>query len=1190
MRIRDIQVDGFGAWSNFTVDKMSDELTVFYGPNEAGKTTLMQFIRAVLYGFSPERRQRYLPPLQGGSPGGSLLIESPTHGGLRVGRRAVSGESFDAPGQLTLRGLDGEPRNPELLPLVLSNVDEATFNNVFAVGLRELQELGTLDATEAAQLLYNLTSGLDRVALVEVLEDLERSRARILGDRGGDSDLERLLSRRARLRDELREAEGRGRDWLESAGQRASVLQEIAAQRREIEQFEAEVRTLDAALPIRQRWDARAQLIEKRDACHTKAHLQADTLERLEALNRQLKQLRGKHETIQKQRKQVKQEAADLPVNRRLVDAAPRIEAITEQLPWIDTLEQHIRAMQPEVGLRPTPGKLPPPGTLLAVPGLTPGSTPARPAKPNDPQVTPRVVAALRMPAKQVRDAARLVKEAKDEFERTQQHAEEHSDDVADALEQLGEKNLGRALEAAGTLVAKLRRRLQVEEKLDRTLHHRDTLESTIEEMMDNKALPISGLVWSGVVFVIGFTMVLAGFTFADTSTQTGVLTVLSGILMVVGSSVSKVWLEWQANRDLDSTSRQLKAVGEQLVKIEEERHELDDQIPSGGGSLDSRLLEAESQLERLERLAASDSGRLSTTRRSSDAEKKLENANKLLKESRERWRGVLRKFKLPETLTPSEIRELAELTEEQEQEAKQVDAKRQELDLRERELAAFLGRIEQMFGELQIKPVSDDPRARVHQLTSTLKEQRALLGRRAKLASRHKQLGEELRKLSDQGRRVVARRRELFAEAGVNDEQELRQQDERKRQFAVLQRQVDEESRLIEAALEAQGTAREAFAKLVESTNLEGLDNRRAKLLQRTNDAQTQLTKLHQRQGALDQELKLAGEDRRQDRLRVELAAIDCRIGKTVRRWRELNVASRILEKLRHDFEHDRQPETLSEASRYLDQLTEGRYRRIWTPFGEPVLWIDTNEGTSVPLDVLSSGTREAVFVCLRLALASNFARRGASLPLVLDDVLVNFDVERGSAAARVLQQFAKQGRQVLLFTCHEHILEAFEDLGAEVRVLPGHTPRRRRQVAQPLPVVQAPPEPQVAPVAAPVPVVVAPPPLPQPAIPAPVIPAPVVIETVRIPAPQVTKVIVEEERDEDDERVFAPPAPPPPPPPEPVEDVDEAKRFWSAFWFEDEDVNDLAPPRPQPTPEPTDVWETADLWWEGESEEAVA
>ena len=65
MRITDLEVEGFGVWSGLRIEKLGEALNVLYGPNEAGKTTLLQFLRSMFYGFSPPRR-RYLPPVHGG--------------------------------------------------------------------------------------------------------------------------------------------------------------------------------------------------------------------------------------------------------------------------------------------------------------------------------------------------------------------------------------------------------------------------------------------------------------------------------------------------------------------------------------------------------------------------------------------------------------------------------------------------------------------------------------------------------------------------------------------------------------------------------------------------------------------------------------------------------------------------------------------------------------------------------------------------------------------------------------------------------------------------------------------------------------------------------------------------------------------------------------------------------------------
>ena len=73
-------------------------------------------------------------------------------------------------------------------------------------------------------------------------------------------------------------------------------------------------------------------------------------------------------------------------------------------------------------------------------------------------------------------------------------------------------------------------------------------------------------------------------------------------------------------------------------------------------------------------------------------------------------------------------------------------------------------------------------------------------------------------------------------------------------------------------------------------------------------------------------------------------------------------------------------------------------------------------------------------------MALVGAYARRGAVIPMVLDDVLVNFDGRRTRAAAEVLYDFSRNGYQILMFTCHDHMRDLFHELGADVRILPDH------------------------------------------------------------------------------------------------------------------------------------------------------
>ena len=51
MKLLALEIEGYGVWSGLKFQRMSEGLNVVYGPNEAGKSTLLHFIRSSLYGF-----------------------------------------------------------------------------------------------------------------------------------------------------------------------------------------------------------------------------------------------------------------------------------------------------------------------------------------------------------------------------------------------------------------------------------------------------------------------------------------------------------------------------------------------------------------------------------------------------------------------------------------------------------------------------------------------------------------------------------------------------------------------------------------------------------------------------------------------------------------------------------------------------------------------------------------------------------------------------------------------------------------------------------------------------------------------------------------------------------------------------------------------------------------------------------
>src|SRR5688572_29094011 len=103
MRITDLEVDGFGIWNGLQLHGLSEHVHVFYGPNEAGKTTLLQFVRSIFYGFDSQLRHHYLS--QNRVVGGSIRITGAQ--GPCVISRHVDELHGPPAGRLSVSGADG---------------------------------------------------------------------------------------------------------------------------------------------------------------------------------------------------------------------------------------------------------------------------------------------------------------------------------------------------------------------------------------------------------------------------------------------------------------------------------------------------------------------------------------------------------------------------------------------------------------------------------------------------------------------------------------------------------------------------------------------------------------------------------------------------------------------------------------------------------------------------------------------------------------------------------------------------------------------------------------------------------------------------------------------------------------------------------------------------------------------------
>ena len=148
------------------------------------------------------------------------------------------------------------------------------------------------------------------------------------------------------------------------------------------------------------------------------------------------------------------------------------------------------------------------------------------------------------------------------------------------------------------------------------------------------------------------------------------------------------------------------------------------------------------------------------------------------------------------------------------------------------------------------------------------------------------------------------------------------------------------------------------------------------------------------------------------------------------------LQLARIVLQGAVDQYREKTQSDMLKRSSDLFCLLTGSSFSGLkldWDETGNVVLvGVRSLTSDSVALDGMSDGTRDQLYLALRLASMELYARDQEPIPFILDDILIKFDDARSIAAIRALADLAKH-TQVLLFTHHQHLVDlATENLSA--------------------------------------------------------------------------------------------------------------------------------------------------------------
>ncbi|MNI10148.1 hypothetical protein D3C73_632470 [compost metagenome] len=385
-------------------------------------------------------------------------------------------------------------------------------------------------------------------------------------------------------------------------------------------------------------------------------------------------------------------------------------------------------------------------------------------------------------------------------------------------------------------------------------------------------------------------------------------------------------------------------------------------------------------------------------------------------------WEAWLEERQLPALLSPDAALDVFRLAEQ----GKEWQGRIENLSVKEAQLQseneAFEREARANSTIMNSLAIPEDLIYNLRQLLPRLDHMLELRGRHEQLSAKMGALDEECSRLHDRLERIKDAEGQLLRSSGTADGEEFLVKGAQAARFEELDREIRQWNLLLHGALDQEKS--EELEALLRSYDEEELIERADQARRAQNEAESRRLELQELRGRLLQELESLEARGRQEDLLQQVAEQKSLLGNTVNKYAVMAVCRELIERVRKIYEEERQPAVLQSASRYLQEMTGGVYRRILMKMGSQELLAEHREHGPIASPYLSRGTAEQLYLAMRLALSDAVSGQ-MKLPILLDDLFVNFDHSRMMGAMSVIKAVSEQ-HQVIMMTCHEHVTQA--------------------------------------------------------------------------------------------------------------------------------------------------------------------
>jgi uncharacterized protein YhaN len=401
--------------------------------------------------------------------------------------------------------------------------------------------------------------------------------------------------------------------------------------------------------------------------------------------------------------------------------------------------------------------------------------------------------------------------------------------------------------------------------------------------------------------------------------------------------------------------------------------------------------------------------------------------ATKALKQWQIDWAQALSPLQLPADTLPETARNVLNDLDQVLNQIDKINGLRRRIELMEKDAAVFLRDVAALVQKIAPELVKETAEEVVPALSNRLSQAEKDLTRSEQLQQRLRAEQQRLANASQQVQINAAHLETLQEQAHCNDLAALEDAEKASsHKKVVLQDQAKIEQQLLE---QGEGLSLTDLANAVAAVDIDQLPGE-------LQSCKEQIQQLEQDRSSIDQGigeqrtlLKQMDGNATAAQAAEEAELVLAEVQNLSERYMQIHLAASVLRKSIERYREQNQAPLMKRASELFERLTLKHFCGLKTDYidnnDQPsLLGQRTPNSAGIPTSGMSDGTRDQLYLALRLASFERYIEKNSPMPLILDDILINFDDERSKATLSVLGELC-QRTQILFLTHHPRLVE---------------------------------------------------------------------------------------------------------------------------------------------------------------------